>query len=41
MKASDGSGTDKVGFGREREFAKFENLGSGISDMKKLGLGRN
>ena len=27
---SDGSGTEKVGFGRVREFPKFENSGSGM-----------
>ena len=36
---SDGSGTEKVGFGRVREFPKFENSSSGISVMKKVGFG--
>ena len=33
---SDGSGTEKLGFGRVREFPKFEKSGSGISGMKKV-----
>ena len=37
---SDGSGTEKIGFGWVREFPKFENSGSGISGMKKVGFGR-
>ena len=37
---SDGSGTNKVGFGRVREFPKFENSSSGISSMKKVGFRR-
>ena len=35
LNTSDGSATEKVGFGRVREFLKFENSGSGISGMKK------
>ena len=31
---SDVLGTEKVGFGRVREFPKFEKSGSGISGMK-------
>ena len=41
MATSDGSGTEKVGFGRVREFPKFENSGSGISDIKKIGSAGN
>ena len=37
---SDVSGMKKVGFGRVREFPKFEKSGSGISGMKKVGFGR-
>jgi len=37
---SDKSGTEKVRFGRIREFPKFENTGSGISGMEKVGFGR-
>ena len=40
MLTSDGSGTEKVGFGQVREFPNFENSGSGISGMKKVGFGR-
>ena len=32
---SDGSGTEKVGFGRVREFPKFEKSGSGMSGIEK------
>ena len=38
--SSDGSGKEKVGFGWVREFPKFENPGSGISGLKKVGFGR-
>ena len=31
---------EKVGFGRVREFPKFENSGSGITGVKKVGFGR-
>ena len=40
MLTSDRSNTEKVGFGRVREFPKFENSGSGISGMKKVGFVR-
>ena len=32
---SDGSGTEKVGFGRVREFPKFERSCSGLSGIEK------
>ena len=37
---SNESATEKVGFGRVREFPKFGNPGSGISGMKKVGFVR-
>ena len=37
---SNGSGTEKVGFRRVREFQKFEMSGSGVSGMKKVGFRR-
>ena len=40
VESSDGSGTEKIGFGRVREFTKFEKSGSGISGMNKFGFGR-
>ena len=37
---SDGSGTEKFGLGRVLGFPKFENSGSGILGMRKVGFGR-
>ena len=39
-RTSDGSVTEKVGFGWVREFSNFENSGLGISAMEKVGFGR-
>ena len=35
LKTSNGSCTEKVGFGRVREFPKFEKSGSGLSGIEK------
>ena len=35
LKANNGSGTVKVGFGRIREFPKFEKSGSGMLGIEK------
>ena len=37
---ADGTFVYLVVMGRVREFPKFENSGSGISGMKKVGFGR-
>ena len=37
---SDGSGMEKVGFGRVRVYPKFEMSGSGISGIGKVAFGR-
>ena len=37
---SDGSGMEKVGFGRVRIYPKFEMSGTGISGMRGVGFGR-
>ena len=37
---SDGSGMEKVGFGRVQIYLNFEKSGSGISGIGKVGFGR-
>ena len=37
---SDGSGMEKVGFGRVRVYLNFQMLGSGMSGIEKVGFRR-
>ena len=40
FKNSDGSGMEKVGFGRVRLYPNFQMSGSGMSSIEKVGFGR-
>ena len=40
IETSDGSGMEKVGFGRVRVYQNFQMSGSGMSGIGKVGFGR-